>query len=149
MDLRSQKAADTAFLHLRSGEDVLLYKLGEDGKPDKSKPVGITLYGPGTKQHQKASAEKHLRTIERMRRKGGKLKQTAAEMREDDAEFLTAVTASFHNIERDELQGEALYRATYEDLEIGFIAEQANAFVGDWANFPQGSTKPSPSTSAS
>lgn len=148
MDLRALKVADTAFLHLKNTEDELLYKPKDDGSPDKDRPVGITMYGPGTKPYQNATAAKHQKQVERLRSKG-KLKQSAAEMRADQAAFLSAVTVSFHEIERDELKDQALFVATYEDLEIGFIAEQATEFVGDWTNFPKGSSKPSASTSAS
>jgi hypothetical protein len=54
MDLRALKVADTAFLHLKGPDDEPLYALDEKGEPIKSRPVGITLYGPGTKQYQKA-----------------------------------------------------------------------------------------------
>jgi hypothetical protein len=141
MDLRSQKVAETGFLHLRSADDSLLYVKDDQGVEDKSKAIGITMYGPGSKPYSKASAARHARLMEKMKRKG-KVQQSAAEIAAENAEFLTAVTAQFHHIERDALEGDALYNATYSDLEIGFIAEQANAFVGDWSNFTKGSPKP-------
>lgn len=136
MDLRTNKPAETAFLHLRDANDEPLYHEG-----DKEKPVGITLYGPGSKRYANASAARHARNMDKLRRKG-KTQQTAGELAADNAEFLTAVTHSFHHIEREQLTGEALFRATYEDIEIGFIAAQASEFVGDWANFTKGSAKP-------
>lgn len=140
MDLRSIKPAESAFLHLRDTSEALLHALDDKGNEDKSKPVGITLYGPGSKPYAKANAARQARLLDKVRRKG-KVQQTPAEIAAENAEFLTAVTAGFHHIERDELSGEALYRAVYEDQEIGFIADQANTFVGDWSNFTIGSAK--------
>lgn len=150
MDLRSIKAAETAFLHLKDVNDEPLFVPGADGLPDKAKAVGITLYGPGSKPYVKANAARHARTMEKVRKKGT-LKQSAAELAAENAEFLTAITAQFHHIERTDgdgkpLEGEALYRATYEDAEIGFIAAQAHEFAGDWANFSKASAKASPSS---
>ena len=53
MDLKKIEAEEIAFLHLRDASDELLY---EDG--DKSKPVGVTLFGPGSKTYARAAAAK-------------------------------------------------------------------------------------------
>ena len=67
MDLRKKSVSDTAFLHLRDADDELMYEDGPDGQPDKSKPVGITLHGPGSKKFAKAAAAKNNRNIDRLK----------------------------------------------------------------------------------
>jgi hypothetical protein len=34
-----------------------------------------------------------------------------------------------------------MFKAVYLDTSIGFIAEQVNKAIGDWANFTKGSVK--------
>jgi hypothetical protein len=132
MDLRSVAVAETAFLHLRDAEDNPLY--------DGDKAVGITLYGPGSKQYARATAAKTNRLMDRMKKKG-KTDVSAEESAEETATFLASCTKEFHNIERDELQGEALFKAIYTDTSIGFIAEQAAKHLQDWSVFSKGSPK--------
>jgi hypothetical protein len=134
MDLRTKAVADTAFLHLRDANDELMFDGG-----DSKKSVGITLFGPGSKQYARATAAKNNRLMDRMKKKG-KSDQTAEESAEENAIFLAQCTAEFHHIERDQLQGEALYKATYGDHQIGFIAEQAARFLSEWGNFSKGSS---------
>jgi hypothetical protein len=133
MDLRSVAVEETAFLHLRSSKGDLLYEAG-----DASKPVGITMYSPGTKIHARAQAAKNSRLMERMKKRG-KVDMSAEEAAEENATFLAAVTKEFHFIERDELKDEALFKAVYSDVSHGFIAEQAASFQADWGNFSKGS----------
>ena len=45
-------------------------------------------------------------------------------------------------VEYDGLTGEALYKAVYSDVSIGFIAEQVAKHLSDWSNFQRGSQKP-------
>ena len=59
----------------------------------------------------------------------------------ESAEFLADCTESFENVEYGELTGEALAKAIYSDITIGFIADQTAKFLGDWANFTVSSTK--------
>jgi hypothetical protein len=39
------------------------------------------------------------------------------------------------------MAGYEMFKAAYLDPGIGFISEQINKAVGDWANFTQGSSK--------
>jgi hypothetical protein len=151
MDLRQKAVSDTAFLHLRDADDELLYEKKKIPDPensggtievdDEEKPVGIWLYGPGSKQFAKATAAKNNRNIDRLKKKG-KSDMSAQEAIEDGATFLAGVTKSFQYIERDGLEGEALFKAVYADITHGFISDQVTAFIGEWGNFKQGSTKP-------
>lgn len=146
MDIRKFAVAPTSRLHFRNADDELMYADGEDGQPDTKKPIAANLYGPGSKPYAKAQAQKQNRLIDKLKKKG-KTDETAEEKREEDAEFLTACTESFENIEYDALTGKALFKAVYSDIEIGFMAEQAGKHIADWANFSKPSTTTSPSTS--
>jgi hypothetical protein len=54
---------------------------------------------------------------------------------------LAACTASFNGFGYREMTGYEMFKAAYLDPGIGFISEQINKAVGDWANFTQGSSK--------
>ena len=71
---------------------------------------------------------------------------TAEETAEEDAVFLADCTKSFHYIERDGLEGEALFKAVYADKTIGFIGEQIAAKPGgELGKFYEGSrSRPDP-----
>lgn len=138
MSIKKYAVAATSVVHLKDGNDELMYADGADGKPDMNKPMRVTLYGPGSKQFAKASAANTNSLMARMKKKG-KDNQTAEERTQEAADTLAACTASFENIELDGLAGEALYKAVYSNLELGFVNSQLNAHLNDWANF----TKPS------
>lgn len=131
MDIRKLAAEETSFLHLRDAADELLF--------DNGQPVGITLYGPGTKVHAKATAAKQSKLLERLRKKG-KTELSAEETTAENAAFLAACTKSFQCIEIGNLTGEDLFKAVYSDASIGFIAEQAGRHLAEWANFKPAST---------
>jgi hypothetical protein len=130
MDIRKFAVAPTARLHLRDAAEQLMYA---DGKP-----MAVNLFGPGSKEYANAQAEQSGRMLEMLKNKG-KTNQTAQQKMQDAAEFLSACTASFENLEYDNLTGAELSRAVYTDSTIGFIADQVARFIGDWSNF----TKPS------
>lgn len=146
MDIRKFSVAKTSRLHFRDASDELMYADGADGKPDTSKPMAANLYGPGSKQYAKAQADQQNRMIDKLKKKG-KTEETDTEKREQQAEFLAKCTESLENVEYENLAGAALFRAVYSDIEIGFIAEQAGKYIGDWGNFSKPSSTISVSTS--
>lgn len=139
MKIKALAVQDTAFLHLRNVDSQLLH----ESTPQGDQPVGITLYGPGTKIYANALAAKQARLVERMRKRDKQGAPTATEAEEDAAgnvQLLVEVTASFQHIEYDApdgtpLAGAALYKAVYSSQPLGFIAEQATRFLSSWANF--------------
>lgn len=143
MDVRKFAVSATSRLHLRDAGDELMY-----ADEEKTKPIAVTIFGPGSKQHAAAQAKQSNRLVNMVRRKGD-VNQTAEQRREQQAEYLTACTESFENLEYGELTGEALAKAVYSDLSLGFIADQVAKHLGEWANFTSGSTNNSPSTSDS
>lgn len=140
-DIRKHAVELVGRLHLRDGNDELLYAEGADGQPDKTKPMVAVLYSPGSKIYAAASAAQNNRLIDMMKAKG-KTKQSEAEAVEEKAEFLTAVTKDLENVTYDQLEGKHLFKAVYLDREIGFIASQVSEHLGDWGNF----TKKSPAS---
>lgn len=139
MDIRKFAVAPTSTLHLRDATDELMYADGADGQPDLTRPMQAVLYGPGSKQFKAAQAASSNKMIDRMKKKG-KTDQSPAEQAQQSADFLVACTKSLENIEFDALTGDALCDAVYTTPEIGFIPEQINKHISDWANF----TPPSP-----
>jgi hypothetical protein len=147
MDIKKFAVEPTTRLHLRDAGEELMYAAGADGKPDQSRPMAVTLYGPGSKPYARAQAKQSNRIVDKLKRKG-KSEQTAEERATEQAEFLTMCTVGFENVEYDGLEGDALAKAIYSDVSIGFIAEQVAKHLGDWANFWSASTKASDSTSS-
>lgn len=142
MGIKKYAVEPTTRLHLRGADDELLYADGEDGKPDESKPMVAVLYGPGSKPYEKATTERSNRMVDRLKKKG-KTETSPEQSRKENVDFLAAVTVSFENVVYDDnpkLIGDALHRAVYADITIGFIAEQVSKHTGDWGNFSKPST---------
>ncbi len=85
------KLNPSAVLHLRDGDDELMFADGPDGTQDESRPMRIHAYGPGSKVYAKASAAQSNRTMDRIKAKG-KSNQTAKEITEERAKFLAECT---------------------------------------------------------
>lgn len=138
MDITKKAVTETSTLHIRSADDTLLYEPLPDGKDDISKPVTITLYGPGSKAYMDSQAKAQNRILDRMQRKG-KTTRSAEDMQAEQLEQLIACTISFQHIDHPSLPGVTtgaeLYRAVYSDPGLGFIRDQVQAHIGDWANF--------------
>lgn len=99
--------------------------------------LSITVYGPGSKQYAAAQAARNARIMERMAKRGAKARMTADEQETEAALFLASVTKSFNGwaYKSDPRAFEDCYR----DRQLGFIADQVQRAVGDWANFSTGS----------
>ncbi len=134
MDIRKFAVEPTTRLHLRDASDELMY--ADDAK---EMPIAVNLYGPGSKQYARAQSDQNNRMIDKLKRKG-KSEQTAEQKSAETAEFLTACTASWENLEYDKLKDAALSNAVYSDMSIGFIADQVAKTLGDWSNFTKRST---------
>ena len=112
---------------------------GEALVDDSGKTISVTVYGPGSKQFQKASGVRNRAILDYVRKGGKKMKDD--EQRELDADFLSACTVSFNGFTYKEFTGYEMFKQSYLDPSIGFIAEQVNKAIGDWSNFTQGSSK--------
>jgi hypothetical protein len=114
-------------------------------------PMTITHHSPGTKQFQNAfhdfKAKKSGGLAALM---GGKEDKRAADADVKDlAVFLAAITISFDGFEYEGMRGNAQFRAAYEDIEIGHVAEGLNKFAGDRGNYlPEQATTSSDSSAS-
>ena len=112
---------------------------GDPLMTDDGARLSVTVYGPGSKNFQKAQGVRN-RALMKYFRKGGK-EMSDGEQRELDAEFLATCTASFNEFQYKDLTGYEMFKAAYRDASIGFIADQVNKAIGDWANFMPASEK--------
>lgn len=106
---------------------------------DKGETLSVTVYGPGSKQFQRAQGVRNRAILEYVKKGGKKMKD--GEQRELDAEFLASCTVSFNGFTYKDLTGYEMFKGAYMDTSIGFVSEQVNKAIGDWANFTQGSSK--------
>lgn len=127
MDPRTRAVAETSTLELLDADDSPM--VDDDGNR-----AAVVLFGPGSKQYAKANSVKNNRMMERLRQKG-KADISPEQQALETAEFLAACTSSMQHIDIDDLRGHALFVAVYGDKSIGFIAEQAQAHLGEWSNF--------------
>lgn len=112
---------------------------GEPLLDSNGQQLSITVYGPGSRQFQKAQSARNRAIMDYVRKGGKKMKDD--EQRSLDAEFLAACTASFNGFGYKDLVGYEMFKSAYLDPGIGFISEQINKAIGDWSNFTQGSSK--------
>jgi hypothetical protein len=132
-EITSIAAKDTFTVELMNANDEPLFDA--DGKP-----ISVTVYGPGSKHHQRAQARRTQLMLDRMAKKG-KMKLTAEEQQKEQAEFLAACTVSFNGFAYNGATTPEAIVAAYSDTSIGFIADQVAKALGDWANFTNSSAK--------
>ncbi|QIL71670.1 hypothetical protein G7048_15690 [Diaphorobacter sp. HDW4B] len=133
LNIKSKAVAATSFLHLKDSSDNLMWD-----DEAKTLPVGVTIYGPGSKEFQQAQVKVNNRAVKRLQKRGN-TDQTADVKLKEQAEYLADITAGFQNLDYDGLQGRQLAMAIYSDPSIGFIGDQVAEHVKDWANFSQAS----------
>lgn len=132
-EITTLAAKDTFTLELMSGNDEPLANA-------EGKLLSVTVYGPGSKAYTKATSARNQRMLDRMAKRG-KVKLNAEEQARENAEFLAACTVSFNNWAYKGKADESVFEAAYSDSSIGFIAEQVNKAINDWANFTNSSSK--------
>lgn len=131
-DISALAVKETAIIELENVDGEPL--LDADGKQ-----LSITVYGPGSKPFQKATAVRNRAILEYVKKGGKKMKDN--EQRELDADFLSSCTVSFNGFKYKDFTGVEMFREAYLDPAIGFITEQVNKAVSDWANFTPQSAK--------
>lgn len=144
LNIKSTAIAATAAMTVRNAAGEPLSDAGGN-------PITIMLYGPGSKKYQaakhKAEERNNTRAFSRMQGKSeGKI--SAEEKLTERAEFLAACTASFNGFGYNDLSGREAHLATYADIEIGHIADDAEKFLAERANFLPQPANSSSSTSA-
>lgn len=131
LNIRTRAVAERITFALLDADDSPL--LQEDGSE-----VTVTVFGPGSKEFQKATQVKTDKLIAKMSSGRGTQKLTTEEASKAQAEFLASITFSI-DLAYDDLEGKEKLLAIYSDTSIGFIAEQVNKKVGDWGNFKKAS----------
>jgi hypothetical protein len=131
-DISTLAVKETAVVDLESPD-------GERLLDDAGNPITITVYGPGSRQYQKAQSVRNRAILEYVRKGGKKMKDD--EQRELDADFLATCTDSFNGFTYKDFTGYEMFKAAYLDASIGFISEQVNKAIGDWANFTKAPDK--------
>jgi len=101
-------------------------------------PLTITHHSPGTKIFQAALHEftgKKNGGLFAALKQGKEDKSDPEADARDLAVFLAAVTISFDGFDYEGMRGNAMYRAAYEDVAIGHIAEGLNQYMGKRGNY--------------
>lgn len=129
-NLKNLAIAQTADMQVRDAA-------GEIQRDESGNALTITLYGPGSKQYQKAKHAAEQRNNNRVmsRMQGGDEKISSDDKIAEQAEFLAGCTASFNGVGVDDAAGFEMFKATYADIEIGHIAEDVAKFIASRANF--------------
>lgn len=134
LNIKTKAVAATTFLHLKDSGDNAMY--ADDAK---QLPVGVTIYGPGSKEFQQAQVKVNNRAVARLQKRG-KFEQTVEGKLKEQAEYLADITESFQNLAYDKLSGRQLALAVYGDPSIGFIGDQVAEHVKEWGNFSETSS---------
>ncbi|MCW2395891.1 MULTISPECIES: hypothetical protein [unclassified Sphingobium] len=138
LDITTQAVDETATIHIKNANGELLYADAE-----RTKPVQIVIYGPGSSAFGVVEARQSARAIKRMQDNDGKVTAAPYEDRvKETAEDLAAITVKFENFSYPPAEGKTgaeLFAAVYADPKLGFIARQVSKFVSDWGNFKPGS----------
>lgn len=125
-DISAEAVADTSTVYLERPN-------GDPLQNPKQEQCTVTVYGPGSKAFARAQGAKN-RAMMAFVKRGGK-KMSDEEQREIDADFLATCTVSFNGFSYKNLTGHEQFKQAYMDTGIGYIAEQVNRHIGDWANF--------------
>lgn len=92
-DISTQAVQDTATIHIKNAAGEPLY-----ADPDRTKPVQIVIYGPGSKAFGAVEARQSARALKRMQDNDGKITAATSEERiKETAEDLAAITVRFEN----------------------------------------------------
>lgn len=128
MNIDSLALKDTTLLQLRHPvSDELLW---ED--KEQTKPVGINLYGPASKQYRNAISALQNRQLRR-----GKKNVNAETLREESIGLLVSCSENGVNLEYNgaALDSADAFREFYSDPKFAWAKEQVDNALGDPANF--------------
>lgn len=120
------------FVHFKNPKtDEPVYLPGADGKPDESKPVGVNIYGPGTKHYRESQSAITQEAIDRKRRK-----ITAELLSKNAVELVARLTVEYVNFEYNG-KGASLdnNRAFYGDEKFEHLRDQVQEKLGDVGGF--------------
>lgn len=133
MDLSTLSASETAVIKLtHPGTGEPLTSAGS--------PVTVTVYGPGSRQHQQMRAARDRRIMaaamaaNKASKKPADLTDPDKE-RADTAVDLAACTASINGWDYKGATDAAAIKAAYADASMSWLADQVSRGLGDWSTF--------------
>lgn len=140
-DIASFDVSDTteiAIIHPKTSEPFLVDVEEDDGlggKKTVKKPMTVTVHGPGSKAFKAAQAVSQKSFQATFHR--GKSRETSDQKDAREAAFLSACTIAFNNFTYNggDPKDRETFRACYLDPKRGWLKEQVNDEMGDWANF--------------
>jgi hypothetical protein len=141
-DITRRRAHETAAIPLDDGE-------GSPLLDDNGKPLSTTVHGPGSKTWRDADAERNRKRALKLEKNRNKISAVLADARDDDIDFLVAITVSFNGWEYphpNAANGGAwptqrdMFRAAYSDDSIGYVRDKLLSESGDWAAFTKASS---------
>jgi hypothetical protein len=133
MDILSLEAPDTLRVHLQHPDIGLLYS-----DKERTKPVVITVYGPGSEQATKFERkyQKKLSQVMSSRGMKGVFKIPPEEQEQTNLDRLVALT---HSVENMEYNGQPVtvenIREIYENPKLGWIRTQVAKKTGSWDEY--------------
>lgn len=137
-DIATESVEETTTIHLKNAAGDLMF-----ADTDRTKPVQIVLYGPGSTQFGVVEAAQNARQTKRFNDNDMKLSsQAREEALRETAEDLAAVTKQFVNFRYSgapDAHGTDLYVAVYSNPKLGFVVKQVQKTLKDWAAFKKGS----------
>lgn len=133
MDLSTLSASETAvikLLHPATGEPLT----------DNGEPLTVSVYGPGTVQHQqmRSARDRRIMAAAMAANKAGKKPADIADPdkeRADTAADLAACTASIGGWDYKGATDAAAIKSAYADASMSWLADQVSRGLGDWATF--------------
>jgi hypothetical protein len=134
-DITKKRALETAQIELVNGDGSPMYD-------EAGNELSVTVHGPGSKLWQQADAERSRKRTARIQ-KNRNISAALDQGREDEIDFLCAITVSFNGWEYPgefKTSGD-MHRAAYSDDSIGFIRDHVHREANDWSVFTRGSAK--------
>ena len=132
MDISTLSASPTAVIILRhpaTGEEL----------SDNGAPLTVTVYGPGTAEHQRVRANRDRRILAAAMaaQKAGakKVEPDPAAERAENAADLAECTAAISGWDYKGASGRAAIQAAYADPSMSWLADQVSRGLNDWASF--------------
>lgn len=131
--LKKMALAATLFVHFTNpatGEQVFADN-PETGEPDESKPVGVTIYGPGSREYKKHQSAITQEAIDAKRKK-----VSAALLESNAVELLARCTSEFRNFDYEGAAASVeTNRKFYKDPEYAHLRAQVEDKLGDFGAF--------------
>ena len=133
------ETTEVVIKHPVTGDDFMV-NTADPGQPEVMKPMVVIVHGPGSKTYKAAQAvnkQTFQKTFHR-----GKSRETPEQEEARTAAFLSACTVELRHFDYKGMPSSGpdareTFRALYLDAKMGWLTEQVDAAMGDWANFTQ------------